>query len=74
MKKILAAVLALSLSIVVGAAFAADAAKPAAAPAAKKEVKNLTEIPQGIMAKAMDLLHRKQAKAPVGDAYEGGGR
>jgi len=37
MKKILAAVLALSLSVVFGAAFAADAAKPAA-PAAKKEV------------------------------------
>jgi hypothetical protein len=38
MKKILAAVLALSLSFVFGAAFAADAAKPAAANAKKEEV------------------------------------
>jgi len=37
MKKILAAVLALTFTFVFGAAFAADAAKPAAAPAAKKE-------------------------------------
>ena len=37
MKKILAAVLALSLSFVFGAAFAAEATKPAAAEA-KKEV------------------------------------